>query len=180
MDYFKEFWLKRYDVTIKVTESCRTREFAMLNFTIVIYSTSLWFFSQIENVFYRLCGVVFLFVIICLIGLYIAKLNSIEQLHHFIEKNLYLRVGMPTFDKDQYAHKKGFNKNILRILFCVLLLGLLNLFLLFSYQLFGLSFYLLVVALFGPLFLLWYWSYFGSVVVIPKEIEKDIVEKDIV
>ncbi len=182
MNFKSELWLKRYEAAIKVTESCRAREFTMLNFTIIIFTASVWFIYQVKNDSYQLFGIWLLGIIIALIGLFIAKLNAVEQMHHYIEKNIYIRAGLTTYNSILSNHKKGFNKRILMMIYIVLLLSLLGLssFILYriliSSSILLYSFCLYVVI--GLLVFFIYGRCFWNIIEVSKDTEEKIIETD--
>lgn len=178
MDFKKELWMKRYEVTIKITESCRAREFFMINASMIIYGASVAFIYPIINSYFKCFSVLFTAVIVALVGLYISKLNAVEQMHHLIEKNIYIRAGITTYDGIQYKHKKGFNKNVLTSIYVFMLFSLLAWALSILYKLKLPVCGLILCGIIGLIMLLWYCFYFQSIMFLSEKVEDEIVGVD--
>ncbi|MFA5104503.1 MAG: hypothetical protein WC527_04940 [Candidatus Margulisiibacteriota bacterium] len=176
-----DFWLERYKTTIKVTENCRSREFSMLNFTIAIFGTSIWFLYQIKSDLFRFLGSFCLCIVISSIGIYIAKLNAVEQIHHFIEKNIYMRTQLTEYDGIQYQHWKGLNKWVLMLIFVSINIVLLSISGMFLWRLNILNISgklcCLIMYAFVVILCLFIYSYFfHKVAFLPKSIEDEIIK----
>ncbi|MFC1767804.1 hypothetical protein ACFLZ2_04580 [Candidatus Margulisiibacteriota bacterium] len=130
MDLKDELNIERYRAELKERDHCRTSERTMLNFSLIIFGAIIWFiFTQLDGDLYKFSASLFLAIIIGLIGLFIARLNEIEQVYVQSLNIFYEEQGLKQYS---YAIRRGFNRWITLITFLLLVLVALILLVSFS------------------------------------------------
>ncbi|NQU18268.1 MAG: hypothetical protein HQ564_09430 [Candidatus Saganbacteria bacterium] len=119
MDFKETLEIERYKAALKAAEDCRKRELTMMNFSIIVFGAVFAFAVRLTGrpalSFFSL---MFLWIFLSLIGIYIAKLNSLEQYHFRLEKDFY---GVYGINKRQYKHTSHLNKIILFVVYLLVI-----------------------------------------------------------
>jgi len=120
----EELELERHRAALRVAQDCRNRENLMMQFSLVIFGGVIWAALNLPEklLFREFIGFSFLWFLaylMILIGLFVSKLNAVEQLHYRIEKLIYIQ-------NDVFIYKSGgakdFNKIILLLVYSLLII----------------------------------------------------------